>query len=95
MKKRFPNLSKILQKSTFGPSLGRLWGHLGASWEAFWTPVPKRLDFGDLEEGLGSPKRPTWLQLGGPRRSKTESKMRKIDVEKQHVFGIVFFISQT
>ena len=53
------------------------WTHFGASWEASWAHAPKRLDFRGSRDGPGSPKCPTWLQLGSPRPSKIEARTPK------------------
>ena len=37
---------------------------------------------------------PTWLQVGGPRVSKIEAKIEKIDIKKQHVFEIDFWVAR-
>ena len=37
---------------------------------------------------------PTWLQVGGPRASKIEAKIEKIDIKKQHVFEIDFWVAR-
>ena len=60
-----------------GPPWDPFWIHFGASWEASWAHAPKRLDFGGFGEGPGSPRRPIWLQLGGPRPSKIEARTWK------------------
>ena len=93
--KSLPNLSKILRKSTSGPSLGRSWSHFGASWEASWAHAPKRLDFGGFGEGPGSPRRPIWLQLGGPRPSKIEARTRKNRCQKITCFWHRFLGART
>ena len=37
---------------------------------------------------------PTWLQVGGPRASKIEAKIEKIDIKKQHVFEIDLWVAR-
>ena len=81
---------KTWENSALGLPWDSFWSHFGASWGPSWTHAPKRLDFQGFGEGLGSPRQPTWLQLGGPKAPKSRPKPEKTDDEKQHVFCIDF-----
>ena len=59
------------------------------------SPCSLRTISGQSSDRLRTPTCATWLQLGGPRGSKTRPKPEKIDVEKQHQFSIDFLMVQT
>ena len=81
---------KTIENWALGLPWDSFWSHFGASWEASWTHAPKRLDFKVFGMGLGSPRQPTWLQLGGQKAPRSRPQPQKTDDEKQHVFCIDF-----
>ena len=86
---------KILEKSSKNRPLGLSWGPFWSLLGSILDTCSQKAGFWRLWKRPGRPKQPTWLQLGGPRPSKTQSKTWKIDVEKQYVFYIDFFVVWT
>ena len=85
--KSFENHPKIDVWDSLGTFLESFYKHLGHMSPKDWIFKA----FGNL----GSPRQPTWLQLGGPKAPKSSPKPEKIDVEKQYIFGIDFGRVQT
>ena len=63
---RKPRTSKWATEKVF-------WGHKSPSWAHAW----KKFDFERSKNDEETAKKPTWLQVGGPRPSKIEAETRK------------------
>ena len=70
--------------------MGCFWSHFGASWEASWTHVPKKLDFEGFGDGPGSPRQQFGFNLEAEDPSKSRLERETIDVKRKRVFGIDF-----
>ena len=91
------NLKKIVPEPVQIEPRGlknRAWGFQNRAWSLPRRYFLKAFDLRALNMSLSKtfvgPKWRTWLQLGSPRLPKSRPKSEKIDVEKQHIFGIDF-----